>query len=267
MADKIVLTRGGNSRTRRTEVQDELANFLDGLGLFHRMRASAKQNAWAADVRLTPSLRGGRELRIYLRDHIAELRAKPQLSAGFAAALGEFLVGEQVDFSTEQASRSDASTVPWFDSDTTAASPERTDEKSDRDESIETDSGTVRICRWTGVDRYTGTGAALISLGLVRACELPGAPGVGQFMVTFSPDGTRIPRGGDGGRHPTPGHKQIRRVGAGRFRVSVHVSEEERNQRLALDARRHPRDIRPTSMELQTPRTAHLRLAWSAPPA
>lgn len=68
------------------------ADFLAGVALFDRVLAAAGENADAPDVWLRHDIREGRPLRVFLQPLIAELTARPELAAGFAAALGDLLV-------------------------------------------------------------------------------------------------------------------------------------------------------------------------------
>ena len=78
-------------------------------------------------------------------------------------------------------------------------------------------------------DNHIGSAQQLIEAGVVRPGQFPGDPGVGKCSVTFSPDGMPAQKGQR--TADRPGARTIRRVGADRFRVSVRVSEAERQKR------------------------------------
>jgi hypothetical protein len=127
----------------------------------------------------------------------------------------------------------------------------------------------VKLLRADGFgDVYSGSADALIAAGLVTPEQLPGQPGNGSSMVSFYPDGTRVPRGSNYACK-RPGYKQIRRVGkSGSFHVLVRQSEEEHERR---DAERNAQWEREkfaraaASRQVAPLRRGHLRLVWSAP--
>ena len=127
-------------------------------------------------------------------------------------------------------------------------------------------------------DEYCGTAEALVALGLVQIDQLPGQPGMRKVRVRILPDGSVL------GGPPTAncaetrklGAKEIERAGAGLFRVGVHVSAEEEQQRYArYMAARHEWEQRLQSLPRPAPlnegragilaRRTHLRLVWSTP--
>jgi hypothetical protein len=76
-------------------------------------------------------------------------------------------------------------------------------------------------------DQFYGRAAALVSAGLVRADQLPGAPGMAPSSAAFV-DGVRLPR------HSRPAHDerwmQVTKVG-NMVRVTKGIADEERARR------------------------------------
>lgn len=97
------------------------------------------------------------------------------------------------------------------------------------------DHGVMQFRHQARSDEYVGTGPALVALGLVRADELPGAPGKGKTMVTFDANGARTPQGSNGdGR---PGGRQIFRRGRARFALLISLPVDVSSDRRAADKR------------------------------
>lgn len=81
-------------------------------------------------------------------------------------------------------------------------------------------------------DEYTGTAAQLIAAGLVREDELPGRPGNGRYMMSFTAEGQRITRGGARNVNKASGYRQIKAAPSGCFIVLRAVGEQEAWARL-----------------------------------
>lgn len=137
----------------------------------------------------------------------------------------------------------------------------------------------VRKCSgYHWFDEYVGTAEALAAAGLVRVDQLPGQPGMRKVTVTIFADGT-LPMGPATANHKRgeePGTKRITRATKTTYRVSVVVSEAEKQRRLQ-GARQAERDHvarmfalpRPAPLNAARPLAtrvtkAHLSLVWSA---
>lgn len=134
---------------------------------------------------------------------------------------------------------------------------------------------------WT--DEYKGTECALVASGLVPSGWFPGHPGMRKYRVIILPDGSlpdvaptascTIPR--------QPGDKRIEKIAGGEFLVSIKLSDDIGNTRLATHqlARdawelkmatlpRPPRidgPLRAVRNQAAADRRAGLHLVWSKP--
>jgi hypothetical protein len=93
----------------------------------------------------------------------------------------------------------------------------------------------VRVTEYWHSDEYFGTAEALISVGLVRADQLPGQPGMPKSCSTFY-DGQRVGRGtGKHGKHDDK-YMHVFTVGK-KFAIRKGVTAEvEAERRAVLDA-------------------------------
>lgn len=153
----------------------------------------------------------------------------------------------------------------------------------------------LRKFEYCWFDEYTGTANDLVSAGLVRLDQLPGKPGMRKVRVRIFPDGTLPagPRTNNHAENHMPGARCIERASLSTYRISIVVSEDEKERRrtagaVAEDAwvrevRALPRPARlqpighgkltgwaPSVGPAATSRAAtrpgtHLRLVWSAP--
>ena len=94
--------------------------------------------------------------------------------------------------------------------------------------------GVMRI-EHTGFDEYVGCATYLATAGLVQLDQLPGMPGMRKTMVTIYADGSMPGRqGNEYSRLREPGARRMERASTEAHRVTVYVSEDERDRRQAL---------------------------------
>lgn len=108
---------------------------------------------------------------------------------------------------------------------------------------IEDLPASIKATRLVWADEYVGSAEALIAAGLVRECELPGQPGNGSTMVTFSADGQRLGQGHVRDARKE-GRRQIRKMSRLNFVVTVHVDDEEQRRRRAAQREEAQREER-----------------------
>jgi hypothetical protein len=110
-------------------------------------------------------------------------------------------------------------------------------------------------------DDFIGTHSQLVGLGVARADQFPGQPGMGKMMTSWSPDGARRWKGQSGGNLAL----QIHRRGKDRFAVLVTAPAGVREQRLAV--LRHndlaARDRRNRNADDTSLPASRLALVWS----
>ncbi|WP_399696542.1 hypothetical protein [Xenophilus sp.] len=87
----------------------------------------------------------------------------------------------------------------------------------------------VRRILW---DEYSGTAEELIAAGVARDDELPGRPGNGRYMMSFTANGQRVSRGAARHANKQAGYRQIRGAARGCFIVLRAVGEHEARARL-----------------------------------
>lgn len=87
-------------------------------------------------------------------------------------------------------------------------------------------------------DYFEGSAEALIACGIVRSDQLPGAHGNAKTRCTFDAEGRRV-RQGCSRSSFTAGRLTVNRISATRFRVTVNLSQAEREQRRELEAETH----------------------------
>jgi len=93
-------------------------------------------------------------------------------------------------------------------------------------------AATIEPIRSIWWDEYIGTAEELIAAGVARDDELPGRPGNGRYMMSFTADGQRVSRGAARHANKHAGYRQIRGAGRGCFVVLRAVGEHEARARL-----------------------------------
>ena len=104
-------------------------------------------------------------------------------------------------------------------------------------------------------DEYTGTVDALLAAGVVRADQLPGAPGNGRTMVSFHPDGRLVGKGNSKACTQV-GYLKVSRASLGRLCVLKGVGLVEENRR---------RNARRAQREHQEVEASALARSWPFP--
>lgn len=118
-------------------------------------------------------------------------------------------------------------------------------------------------------DIYFGTDEALIAAGLIEQRHLPGQPGCGKTMTSWSSDGSRV-RQGDNGPCREPGYMSVARQGKYKLTVRITPSEGEQRRREEIrkaqwDAEQALRQYEIASRRAERVRKfGRLRLVWSA---
>lgn len=101
-------------------------------------------------------------------------------------------------------------------------------------------TATIEPIRSIWWDEYIGTAEELIAAGLVRDEELPGRPGNGKCMVTFTAEGLRAIKGNPKGSNGVAGYRKILKCSMHRYSVcrSVGQVEAERRREAYFEERR-----------------------------